>query len=116
METDLKQLQAKPDGNSLLAFDNGLTVVKSLKKLMLLASTEDKSLIIGSIFPEKPYFEKGQYRTAQINGFLLLLCPSINDLGLLEKEKAIISDGLSSWAPPLGSKFGLRDYYWLEQV
>ena len=102
LETELKQLQSKPDGNSLMAFDKGVTVVKSLKKLMLSASNEDKSLIVGSIFPEKLYFQKGQYRTAQINGFILLLCPTINDLGLIEKEKAIISDGLSSKAPPLG--------------
>jgi hypothetical protein len=69
---------------------------------MLSANSEDKSLVIGSIFPENLTFHKSEYRTTKINSFVLLICPAINGLGLLEKEQAIISDGLSSWAPPLG--------------
>ena len=102
LEAELKQAKAKPDGETLTQFDKGATFVKSLTKLMLSANNEDKSLVIGSIFPENLIFHKGEYRTAKINNFVLLICPNIKGLGLLEKEKAVISDGLTSFAPPLG--------------
>ena len=102
LEAELKQAKAKPDGETLTKFDKGATFVKSLKKLMLSANNEDKSLVIGSIFPENLIFHKGEYRTTKINSFVLLICPAIKGLGLIEKEKAVISDGLTSWAPPLG--------------
>jgi DNA invertase Pin-like site-specific DNA recombinase len=102
LEEEIKQAKAKPDGETLTKFDKGATFVKSLRKLMLSANNEDKSVVIGSIFPENLIFHKGEYRTAKINSFVLLICPNIKGLGLIEKEKAVISDGLTSFAPPLG--------------
>ncbi len=43
---------------------------------------------------------KREYRTSEINSFILLLCRSIKDFSLLENEKATEIGGLSTSAPP----------------
>ena len=45
---------------------------------------------------------KREYRTSEINSFILLLCRSIKDFSLLENEKATEIGGLSTSAPRLG--------------
>ncbi len=102
IESELTQAKAQPDGEFVTLFDKGVAFVKSLKKIMLLANSEDRSLILGSIFPKKLIFWQGEYRTTDINAFILLLCPSIKGFSLLENEKAVNFDGLSTSAPRLG--------------
>ena len=102
LESELLQVKAQPDGELFTMFDKGVSFVNSLKRILLLANAEDRSLIIGSIFPKKLIFYKGEYRTTEINSFILLLCPSIKGFGLLEKEKATKIGGLSTNAPRLG--------------
>ena len=99
LESELLQVKAQPDGELFTMFDKGVSFVNSLKRILLLANAEDRSLIIGSIFPKKLIFYKGEYRTTEINSFILLLCPSIKGFGLLEKEKATKIGGLSTNAP-----------------
>ena len=102
LEAEIGQAKTQPNGEIATLFDKGVMLVKSLKKVLLLSSAEDRSLIIGSIFPKKLTFWKGEYRTTEINSFILLLCPSIKDFSLLENGQAVNFDGLSTSAPRLG--------------
>jgi site-specific DNA recombinase len=64
------------------------------------APLELKHQITGSIFPEKLVFNGKSYRTIKENIFISLLCSDTINYNKIIKEKAIISDGLSSVAPP----------------
>jgi len=66
------------------------------------APLELKHQITGSIFPEKLVFNGKSYRTIKENIFISLLCSDTINYDKIIKEKAIISDGLSSVAPPSG--------------
>jgi len=98
LETELAQVKVKANNETYSAFSNGVSVVKGIERIMSMASPTDKSLVIGSIFPEKLSFGNGEYRTTNMNSFVSLLCPNIKGFGGLENKKAIISDGLSTSA------------------
>lgn len=106
LELELSQLQQTSNTDLQPAFEKGLTVVKSLKRILLEADAEDKSRIVGSIFPKKLTYSEGEYRTTEINAFIMLICPSIKGLDILEKEKATENGGLSSLAPRPGLEPG----------
>jgi hypothetical protein len=67
---------------------------------MATASPTDRSLVVGSIFPEKLIFGGGEYRTAQVNPFVSLLCNTGEGFGQKAKGQEVISNDLSSLAPP----------------
>ena len=83
-------------------FSEGMSVLKGLQNVMASATPTDRSLVVGSIFPEKLIFGDGEYRTAQINPFVSLLCSIGEGFGVKQKGQEVISNDLSSLAPPLG--------------
>ena len=80
----------------------GFSLLENLAEYYLKADIAVKRKLIGSIFPEKLVYEDNNYRTTQINEVLSLLTNNINDLGVVEKEKAVQNNGLSYKASPRG--------------
>lgn len=80
------------------------TAVKMLKKLPQLFENggfDQKVRILGLLFPEKMIISKTECRTKKQNIVIELLTRVNKGSKELGKEKAIISDGLSTLAPPL---------------
>ena len=90
------------DKNAQRFLKYGLSLLTDLRRYYVEAPLPVKQKIIGSIFPEKLVFDKVEYRTTKMNEFISLLTNSSNGLGVLKKEKADISVGLSCLAPPSG--------------
>ena len=87
-------------------FAYGITFLTHLPFYYDNAPIELKHKIVGSIFPEKLIFENEKYRTTKTNSLISLICSeSMNKRGYKTKQ-AIISDGLSNWAPPPGLEPG----------
>ena len=61
-----------------------------------------KNGILGSILDGKVYISKNECRTTNLNVVVDLICRINKGLMIDKNEKAIISDGLSIIAPPLG--------------
>ncbi len=59
-----------------------------------------------SIFPEKLIFGGGEYRTAQVNPFVSLLCNTGEGFSQKAKGQEVIFNDLSSLAPPPGLEPG----------
>jgi site-specific DNA recombinase len=78
----------------------GISFISHLDYYYINAPLELKGKITSSIFPEKLIFEENNYRTKNKNSLVSLLCSDSISWRGDYKEKAIISDGLSSWAPP----------------
>ncbi len=66
------------------------------------ADYEGKQQIVGSIFPDNLVFEEKKYRTTRINQAIELICSIDKAFKEGGNKKAIISDGLSTLAPPVG--------------
>lgn len=73
---------------------------------MATASPTYRSLVVGSIFPEKLIFGGGEYRTAQVNPFVSLLCNTGEGFSQKAKGQEVIFNDLSSLAPPPGLEPG----------
>jgi site-specific DNA recombinase len=80
----------------------GISFITHLDYYYINAPLELKGKITSSIFPEKLIFDENKYRTKNKNSLLSLICSDSISWRKDYKEKAIISDGLSSLAPPSG--------------
>ena len=80
----------------------GITLVDNLK----LFYHDAKQKIVSSIFPQNLVFSDNSYRTSKVNEAFLLITKTINDLQLLKKQNAIVSDGIIELAPPPGLEPG----------
>lgn len=77
----------------------GLSLLGNLSKYYSTASTEAKSKIVGSIFPENLTYEDEKYRTDRINQVFALICKTDK---VFRKQKPGSYAGLSRVAPPAG--------------
>ena len=80
----------------------GINFISHLDYYYINAPLELKGKITSSIFPEKLIFDEKNYRTMNKNSLVSLICSDSMSWKSKDKEKAIISDGLSSVAPPSG--------------
>lgn len=80
----------------------GISFLNGLCRYYDTSSSKVKKMIIGSIFPDKLIFDGKNYRTVKENDFLTLILNNNKTLESIEKKKAILSNGLSKKAPPLG--------------
>lgn len=98
LEVKKGHLENLPD-----AFDsyvaNGFSLVGKLSHYYVNAELNTKKKIIGSIFPEKIYFENDRYRTTKLNQVIELLFNT--GAGSIKKDRPNVS-GLSTLAPPSG--------------
>jgi hypothetical protein len=78
----------------------GINFISHLDYYYINAPLELKGKITSSIFPEKLIFDEKNYRTMNKNSLVSLICSDSISWKRSNKEKAIISDGLSSVAPP----------------
>ena len=84
------------------ALEETLNHLPTVSEIFNQGSGEIKEKICGSIFLGKIEFSNQEVRTANFRPFLQKLSLINRQLESDKKEKAIISDGLSNWAPPLG--------------
>lgn len=77
----------------------GLSLLGNLSKYYASASTEVKSKMVGSIFPENLTYEDKKYRTTRINEVFALICKTDK---AFRKQKPGSYAGLSRVAPPAG--------------
>ena len=102
LQSEQAHLKSQTINEAPKRFDDGLSVIKGFQRVMISSSPTDRSLVVGSIFPEKLIFADGEYRTAQINSFVSLLCNTGAGFGEKQKGQEVISNDLSSSAPRLG--------------
>jgi hypothetical protein len=77
--------------------DDCLDVLTNLDRYYVAKNTEVKQRIIGSMFPEKLYFENGQYRTTKVNEAVSIFTSDSKVFESIKKEK-----GLQITNPSLG--------------
>ncbi len=82
--------------------EKAVNVLRNIPQLFRTADYEQKIGLIGLLFPEKLIFSKNGCRTKKRNIVIELLTRVNTASPKLDIEKAIISDGLSNMAPPLG--------------
>ena len=70
-------------------------LLKDLSKYYKKASVEVKQKIVGSIFPKKLIYQEKNYRTAQVNQALALICGNINDFGEIKQKRTTKIDSPS---------------------
>ena len=104
-EEEVVQLENK-ETNLEKHFTYGISFLSNLTFYYDHAPIELKHKIIGSIFPEKLIFENEKYRTTKTNSLISLICSESGSKKGLKTRQAIISDGLSTWAPPPGLEPG----------
>jgi site-specific DNA recombinase len=80
----------------------GMSLLRNLTEYYSKADLPTKRSIIGSIFPEKLEFEKGQYRTPRINEVVNLILLKSKELQTHKNKQADNYADLSTWAPPVG--------------
>ncbi len=98
LETRLKTLSnTAPEFAEYLK--NSTTLLSDLGNFYVTTDTESKKQLIGSIFPEKIYFENNEYRTNKINDVVALMCSGSK--GLKENNLASLAR-LSTNAPTAG--------------
>jgi len=85
------------DFSSYLSY--GFSLVGNLSHYYSNADVKTKKKLIGSIFPEKIYFENNSYRTTKMNAVIELLFNA--RAGFTNKNRPENSD-LSTVAPPSG--------------
>jgi hypothetical protein len=99
-----EQIQLKSQSNNEVGetFSKGVSVVKGLQRVMASANPTDKSLVVGTIFPEKLFFGNGKYRTSYANSFISLICSIDNEFGTKKMSKKLFLTtchfGSPSWA------------------
>jgi site-specific DNA recombinase len=87
-------------------FKSAISVHASLTEIYNIADTREKKEIIGSIFPKKLIYDKNGYRTTDTSGLAHHIFQDINQLNGNKKKKEVISDLLSTNAPPPGLEPG----------
>ena len=100
LQSEQARLKSNTSNEAPKKFSEGMSVLKGLQNVMASATPTDRSLVVGSIFPEKLIFGGGEYRTAQVNPFVSLLCNTGEGFGQKAKGQEVISNDLSSLAPP----------------
>jgi site-specific DNA recombinase len=80
----------------------GFPLLTNLDTYYRASSFRTKQFIIGSIFPEKLYYQDKKYRTTKGNEVLALLTSPGKDLEDLANKKAPKNRDLSSIAPAAG--------------
>lgn len=106
LQSEQARLKSNTSNEAPKKFSEGMSVLKGLQNVMASATPTDRSLVVGSIFPEKLIFGGGEYRTAQINPFVSLLCNTGEGFSQKTKGQEVISNDLSSLAPPPGLEPG----------
>ena len=106
LQSEQARLKSNTSNEAPKKFSEGMSVLKGLQNVMASATPTDRSLVVGSIFPEKLIFGDGEYRTAQINPFVSLLCSIGEGFGVKQKGQEVISNDLSSLAPRPGLEPG----------
>jgi site-specific DNA recombinase len=102
-ELTSKHIALQPEGAALSNYLRfSIDFSKTLSRFYNKADFTGKQQIIGSIFPDKLIFEEKKYRTTQVNEAMQLICNVDKAFSEAENKKAIISDGLSTLAPPVG--------------
>ena len=79
-----------------------ISLISNLEMLMEEAPTYVKQGILGSIFPQKLYFEKNKYRTAFLNSVVKIIYQETKSLRGREKEKEDSKNWMSSSGPREG--------------
>ena len=77
-------------------------MLKDLPQYYQEAPIEVKHKIVGSIFPEKLVYQEKNYRTAQMNQALALICSNINDFGEVKQKRTANFDNPFSQVASLG--------------
>jgi site-specific DNA recombinase len=77
----------------------GLSLLGNVSKYYSTATTEVKSKMVGSIFPENVTYQNKKYRTTKMNEVFALICSTDK---AFRKQKPSTKAGLSSLAPPAG--------------
>lgn len=66
-----KESQQNKQADILDIYKKGIKKLENIENLFVMSEINQKRKLIGSIFPEKFYFEKNEVRTADINPILL---------------------------------------------
>lgn len=82
--------------------EGAIDALRNLNETFLFSDYEIQSLLLSSILKGKMYISKTECRTTELNKVVELLTRVDKGFKHGEKEKAIISDGLSTVAPPAG--------------
>ena len=90
----------KEEGAEYLA--GAINALKNFKELFENGSYDMKILILGSILNDKVLISKTECRTIEMNKVVELISRFNNGFRVGRKEKTVISDGLSTVAPPAG--------------
>jgi site-specific DNA recombinase len=92
--------------------DDCLDVLTNLDRYYVAKNTEVKQRIIGSMFPEKLYFENGQYRTTKVNEAVSIFTSDSKVFESIKKGKGLQITNPSLGVDPerfeLSSKQGIR--------
>jgi site-specific DNA recombinase len=87
---------------SVKTIETAMKMLKSLPQLFENGDFDQKVKILGLLFPEKMIISKNECRTKKQNVVIELLTRIDKGLRELGTKKTVISDGLSTFAPPLG--------------
>ncbi len=98
------ELQTIKDTNEVSAkiIDKVCKTLRKIPQLFGDSSYEQKTSLLGLMFPEKLIISKKECRTKEQNVVIELLTRVNRVSQGLDKKKAIRNDGLSNYAPPLG--------------
>lgn len=77
--------------------ERAVDTLANLGKLYREGNTAEKRAIIGSIFPERLYFEEDAYRTVKMNEGVMLIYQIINGLNAQKKRTSVSKIRLSNW-------------------
>ena len=107
-EEDLMSLKAEYEelkgatGISKKMIEKAVKALKNISKFYHNGNFETKTSLLGLLIPKKLIISKSKCRTKEQNIVVELLGRVNKTCGKLDIKKAIISDGLSNMAPPLG--------------
>jgi site-specific DNA recombinase len=101
LRNDLQFMKdSKATSNSVI--ENACNTLSKIPQLFEESSYDKKIDLLGLMFPEKLVISKNGCRTKKLNIVIELLTRVDKGFKSIGKEKAIISDGLSNYAPLLG--------------
>lgn len=101
LRAELEELKVAKE-LSVKIIDKAFKILKDIPQLYKNGDFEQKTRLIGLLFPEKLVISKNVCRTKKQNIVIELLTRVNKGLKELSRKKAIISDGLPNFAPPLG--------------
>jgi site-specific DNA recombinase len=102
--------QCRREIEALMAMDTnfmkycryGMTLLTHLDDYYAEGSLEIKRKLIGSVFPEKLVFEKGSYRTSQVNPAIELIGQFSKELGNKKAGSFFPTEKMSGYVPRIG--------------